>query len=191
MSCALRIANKECPGETRIHRSQRTVRNRQLAPRNSELPLVSSRRTLKVAQAIRQVVSMAILTEIKDPRVRDVTVTAVEVTPDLRQARVFVSVRGDETKANLSLHGLRSAAGFLQSRIAERVDTRYTPKLIFAVDQGVKRSIEVQKMLREVLPADLTHGDEPSDAEALDEDSLDDGALDDDAFHGAPHTEEE
>lgn len=127
---------------------------------------MSSRRTLKVAQAIRQIVSMAILTEIKDPRVRDVTVTAVEVTPDLRQARVFISVRGDETKANLSLHGLRSAAGFLQSRIAERVDTRYTPKLTFVVDQGVKRSIEVQKMLREVLPDELARGDEPFAGEA-------------------------
>ena len=135
---------------------------------------MASRRTLKVAQAIRQVVSMAILTEIKDPRVRDVTVTAVEVTPDLRQARVFVSVLGDEAKANLSLHGLRSAAGFLQSKIAERVDTRYTPRLSFVIDQGVKRSIEVQKMLREVLPEELTPtnhtGDEsPSNSSGTDE----------------------
>ena len=134
---------------------------------------MASRRTLKVAQAIRQVVSMAILTEIKDPRVRDVTVTAVEVTPDLRQARVFVSVLGDETKAKLSLHGLRSAAGFLQSKIAERVDTRYTPRLSFIIDQGVKRSIEVQKMLREVLPEELTHTDPAGDESSSNSSGID------------------
>jgi ribosome-binding factor A len=111
-----------------------------------------SRRTEKAAEAIRGVVSMAILAELKDPRVRDVTVTYVEVSADLRHAKVHVSVMGDETHQKLTLRGLQSAAGFLQAKIAERIDIRYTPKLSFLLDQGVKRSIEVAKILREVLP---------------------------------------
>jgi ribosome-binding factor A len=113
---------------------------------------MTSRRVLKVAEAIREVVSMAILVELKDPRIQDVTVTYVEVSPDLRHAKVHVSVMGDETKQNLSLRGLTSAAGFLQTKIAKRIDTRYTPKLQFLLDQGVKRSIEVSRILGELFP---------------------------------------
>jgi ribosome-binding factor A len=119
---------------------------------------MSTRRVQKVAEAIREVVSMSILTELQDPRVRDVTVTGVEASGDLRFAKVMVSVMGDETRQNLTLRGLQSAAGFLQSKIADRVDLRWTPRLTFVLDQGVKRSIEVAKILREVLP-----GDKPAD----------------------------
>lgn len=113
---------------------------------------MSSRRAQKAAEAIREVVSMAILTELQDPRIRDVTVTYVEVSADLRHAKVHVSVMGDETHQNLSLRGLQSAAGFLQSKIAQRVDLRYTPRLNFVLDQGVKRSIEISQILDRVLP---------------------------------------
>jgi ribosome-binding factor A len=113
---------------------------------------MSSRRLLKAAEAIREVVSMAILAEIRDPRVKDVTVTHVDVSPDMRNAKVHVSVMGDERQQNLSLRGLQSSAGFLQAKIAERIDTRYTPRLTFELDLGVKKSIEIAKILREVLP---------------------------------------
>jgi ribosome-binding factor A len=113
---------------------------------------MSTRRSLKVAEAIREVVSMAILTELSDPRVKDVTVTFVEVASDLRYAKVHVSVMGDETQQQLSLRGLQSAAGFLQAKIAKQIDMRYTPRLTFLLDQGVKHSIEIAKILREVLP---------------------------------------
>ena len=95
---------------------------------------------------------MSILTELQDPRVRDVTVTGVEASGDLRFAKVMVSVMGDETRQNLTLRGLQSAAGFLQSKIADRIDLRYTPRLTFVLDQGVKHSIAVAQILREVLP---------------------------------------
>jgi ribosome-binding factor A len=111
-----------------------------------------SRRAQKAAEAIREVVSMAILAELKDPRIQDVTVTFVEVSPDLRHAKVHVSVMGDEAKQRLTLRGLESAAGFLQAKCASRIDTRYTPRLAFVLDQGVKRSIEISRILREVLP---------------------------------------
>ena len=113
---------------------------------------MTSRRVLKAAEAIREVVSMAILIELRDPRICDVTVTLVEVSPDMRYAKVHVSVMGDEAKQNLSLRGLQNASGFLQQKIAKRIDTRYTPRLRFVLDQGVKRSIEVSRILNEVLP---------------------------------------
>ena len=116
------------------------------------LPTMSSRRTEKAAEAVREVVSMAILAELNDPRVRDVTVTYVEVSRDLRYAKIHVSVMGDEARQKLTLRGLQSAAGFLQAKIAERIDIRYTPKLSFLLDQGVKRSIAVAQILKEVLP---------------------------------------
>ncbi len=115
-----------------------------------------SRRAQKTAEAIREVVSMAILAELRDPRVRDVTVTYVEVSGDLRHAKVHVSVMGTETKQDLSVRGLQNAAGFLQSKIADRVAMRYTPKLSFVLDQGVKRSIEISRILKQVLPEQET-----------------------------------
>ena len=95
---------------------------------------MASRRVLKAAEAIREVVSMAILTEIRDPRIQDVTVTYVEVSGDMRQAKVHISVMGDEKKQQLTLHGLQNSSGFLQKKMNERHDTRYTPKLRFEFD---------------------------------------------------------
>jgi ribosome-binding factor A len=123
---------------------------------------MTSRRVLKAAEAIREVVSMAILTELKDPRVKDVTVTYVEVSPDMRQAKVHVSVMGDETKQELSLRGLQNSAGFLQTKVAKRIDTRYTPRLMFVLDLGVKKSIEISQILQAVLPSTPpTESDQP------------------------------
>lgn len=113
-----------------------------------------SRRVLKAAEAIREVVSLGILMDLKDPRVEHVTVTGVEVTPDMREARVKVSIMGDETKQRLCLRGLESSAGYLQQKIAKRIDTRYTPRVKFEIDQGVKKSIEINEILRRVLPPD-------------------------------------
>jgi len=128
---------------------------------------MSSRRVLKVAEAIREVVSMAILTELRDPRISDVTVTYVEVSGDLRSAKVHVSVMGNEAKQKLCLHGLQNSAGFLQQKVARRIETRYTPRLTFLLDQGVKHSIEVNRLLSQLLPAAVTPDDETGDDETL------------------------
>ena len=111
---------------------------------------------------------MAILADLNDPRVQNVTVTYVEVSGDLRQAKVHVSVMGDEVKQELSLRGLKSAAGFLQSKCADRIDTRYTPRIEFVLDQGVKRSIEISRILDEVLP-DRGQPDSAENVDARDE----------------------
>lgn len=111
---------------------------------------------------------MAILTELRDPRIRNVTVTYVEMAGDMRQAKIHVSVMGDETQQDLSLRGLRNASGFLQQKVAQRIDTRYTPRLKFVLDQGVKNSIEVGRILEEVLPARPDEPDEADQSQPID-----------------------
>ena len=113
---------------------------------------MSSRRVLKAAEAIREVVSMAILTELRDPRIANVTVTYVELSADMRHAKIHVSIMGDEAQQTLTLRGLQNAAGFLQQKVSTRIDTRYTPRLKFVLDQGVKNSIAVSQILGELLP---------------------------------------
>lgn len=95
---------------------------------------------------------MAIIADLKDPRINDVTVTFVEVSPDMRQAKVHVSVMGDDTKQRLCLRGLQSSAGYLQQKIGNRIDTRYTPRLQFEIDKGLQNSMRVTRILEEVLP---------------------------------------
>ena len=129
---------------------------------------MTSRRAQKTAEAVREVVGMAILADLQDPRIRGVTVTFVEVSDDLRHAKVHVSIMGSETQQKLSLRGLQNAAGYLQAKIASRVEMRYTPRLTFVLDQGVKKSIEVAEILKRVLPQE----DEPvPEQEALEDDS--------------------
>jgi ribosome-binding factor A len=96
---------------------------------------------------------------LKDPRVKNVTVTFVEVSADLRLAKVHVSVMGDETQEDLSLRGLRNAAGYLQQKVSNRVDLRYTPKLQFVLDKGIKNAFEVTRILEEVLPKEDSQED--------------------------------
>lgn len=114
---------------------------------------------------------MSILTELKDPRVRDVTVTKVEMSADMRHAKVYVSIMGDETKQRLSLRGLRNAAGFLQSKLGDRIESRYTPRIEFVIDEGVKKSIAIDQILREVLPP------KADDEAGQDQNDLDDAEL--------------
>ena len=110
------------------------------------------RRQLKAAEAVREVVSMAILTHVRDPRVQNITVLGVAMSSDMRTATVRVSVMGSPAKQTLALRGLANSAGFLQSLIAKRIETRYTPRLKFELDGGVKQSIEIALMLEAVLP---------------------------------------
>lgn len=111
---------------------------------------MTNRRLLKAAEAIREVVAASILTELRDPRVRDVTVVGVTVSPDMREAKVSVSIMGDETKQGLSLRGLQNAAGFLQSKIASRIEARHTPRLQFVIDKGVQHSLLVGEILAKI-----------------------------------------
>ena len=121
---------------------------------------MTSRRTLKVAEALRETVATQILFGLKDPRVKNVTVLGVKVSGDLRNAKVYVSVMGDEKTQTLTMHGLNSARGFLQSKIADELSLRYTPILEFVLDPGVKKSIRASEILRGVIPESERADDE-------------------------------
>ncbi|MGC6446918.1 MAG: 30S ribosome-binding factor RbfA [Rubripirellula sp.] len=132
---------------------------------------MSSRRLLKAGEAIREVVASSILTELRDPRVRDVTVVGVKVSPDMREAKVSVSVMGDEAQQQLSLRGLQNAAGFLQSKIASRIDTRHTPRLQFVIDKGVQHSLLVGEILEKIKQEKASDSKEDADGAAAIEDA--------------------
>jgi len=113
---------------------------------------MNTRRTAKAAEAIRETVSLTILCGLRDPRVKNVTVLRAEVSGDLRAAKIYVSVMGDAKAQSLTMHGLDSARGFIQSKVADRLQTKNTPVLKFVLDPGVKFSAETSQMLRTVLP---------------------------------------
>lgn len=136
---------------------------------------MASRRTLKAAEAIREVVAMSILAEVKDPRVRGVTITQVEVSGDMRQAKVYFMILGGEGKERNALRGLQSAAGFFQSKVARRIDSRYTPTLQFVVDEGMKNLMEVSRILaEEKAQREAQENSEENDSEVDDESEADD-----------------
>lgn len=122
---------------------------------------MSTRRIARVASVIREVVSTSILQELRDPRIQHVTVLGADVTPDLRYATIRISVMGDDRTAALTMHGLNSARGYLQSKVGERIKSRYTPELRFQLDKGVQKLAEASRILREVLP-DETHDETPA-----------------------------
>jgi len=106
-------------------------------------------RMRRVNEVVREVLGAAIATELKDPRIGFVTVTEVDTSPDLRAARVYVSVLGSQQERDEALEGLRSAHGFLQSRIAAEVRMKRTPTLTFHYDESVEQGIRLSKLLEE------------------------------------------
>jgi ribosome-binding factor A len=113
-----------------------------------------SHRSLRMAEAIREVVSQAILFEVSDPRVKGITVLHVEVAGDLRSASAFISIMGTEAEQDNAMRGLKSATGFLQSLVAARLQTRFTPVLSFKRDEGIKKSVEMSKLIEDTLAGD-------------------------------------
>jgi ribosome-binding factor A len=111
---------------------------------------MSGERMRRVDEAMREVLSGAITSEIKDPRVGFVTVTAVQTSPDLRHARVFVSVLGDDPHRRRSMDGLESAHGFLQRRVASELRLKHTPTLHFLYDDSVDRGLRISEIIEEV-----------------------------------------
>ena len=117
-----------------------------------------SRRTERVDDILRSELSMLILRDLHDPRVRLATVSEVHVTPDLRRARVMVSVVGEESAREHAVEALRHAAGFLRKQLAARVNMRVTPELIFELDRGAEHSAHIASLLET-----LHHDDDDQD----------------------------
>jgi ribosome-binding factor A len=112
-----------------------------------------SGRMRRVNEAVRQVLSETV-PELKDPRIGFVTVTGVETSPDLRQARVFVSILGSERKRERSLAALQAAHPFLQARIARELRLKRTPQLTFEYDPTVERGVRLGQLIDELAPDD-------------------------------------
>ncbi len=113
---------------------------------------MSNDRMRRVDEAMREVLSGAITSEIKDPRVGFVTVTAVETSADLRHARVFVSVLGDDAVRRRSMDGLQSAHGYLQKRLSGELRLKNTPTLQFLYDDSVDRGLRISEIIEEEGP---------------------------------------
>lgn len=136
-------------------------------------------RMRRVNEAVKEVLSAAIATEIKDPRLGFVTVTGAKVSPDLRHAKVFVSVLGRKAEKEKTLQILVAAHGFLQSRLAEELHMKRTPELEFLYDESVDEGMKIHMMLRKQErdlgidlsqpPAEEAEPEEEADAEAEEE----------------------
>jgi ribosome-binding factor A len=129
-------------------------------------------RLARVSEAIRETASETILYDMNDPRIKLVTVTRAEVSGDLQHAKVYVSIMGTEKEQQLTLRGLRHATGFVQSKLAKRLQTRYTPVIQFVLDEGVKKSIELSRLLAAELGNGRTQTDEATDENTTDDESL-------------------
>lgn len=143
---------------------------------------MKTHRLARVAEVVREVAASTILFELKDPRVKNVTVTRCEVSADLQHAKVFVSVMGSEKYQRDALFGLNNAAGFVQSKLADRLQTRFLPVITFVEDVGVKKSIEVMRILAEErkLRGEV-EPEKPALVDDTDVDTDDDDTNDDDA----------
>jgi ribosome-binding factor A len=115
---------------------------------------MASERMRRIDHAIREVIGDAVAVDIKDPRVGFITVTDVSTSPDLTQARVYVSVLGDATQREDSMAGLQSAHGFLQARVASELRLKRTPTLTFVYDQTTDQALRIDALIdQEVGPA--------------------------------------
>jgi ribosome-binding factor A len=119
----------------------------------SRLNGAMSERMRRVNESVRQVLAEA-LPELKDPRLGLITVTAVDTAPDLRHAKVYVSVLGSSRKQRASIVGLEAAHGVLQSRIARELRLKRTPQLTFEYDPTVERGVRMSRLIDELAPDD-------------------------------------
>ncbi|MBQ4404656.1 MAG: 30S ribosome-binding factor RbfA [Selenomonadaceae bacterium] len=104
----------------------------------------------KLQELIKQEMSKMLLTDLKDPRIGFVTVTDVEMTGDLREAKIYVSVMGGAEQVKNSLEGLNSALGFIRREIGQRIRLRFTPEISFALDTSLDYGEHIQKLLLQV-----------------------------------------
>lgn len=111
---------------------------------------MSQTRVERLNAAFQKEISDILRNDIKDPRVGFVSVTRVDLTQDLRQARVYFSVLGPEEEREASLEGLQSAAGFIRSEVARRVRLRYAPEMVFRLDDSIVHGVRIMELLNQV-----------------------------------------
>jgi ribosome-binding factor A len=110
---------------------------------------MASARMRRINEVLREVVGAAIGTELSDPRIGFVTVTSVKTSPDLRTAKVYVSVLGSEEEREATLSGLRSSRGVIQSKIAAETRMKRTPAVSFHYDETIEQGVRISRLLEE------------------------------------------
>jgi ribosome-binding factor A len=115
---------------------------------------MSARRAERVAEAVREAIAEMLLRDIKDPRIGMVTLTTVELTDDLKNAKVYFSCVGDAATRERSLSGLRSATGFIKAQVTRRLKLRYAPELTFLFDPSLEVAGRIADLLRQAHPSD-------------------------------------
>jgi ribosome-binding factor A len=115
---------------------------------------VTSQRAQRVGETIHQEVSQLLIRGLKDPRIGFVTITAVDVTPDLRMARIYYTVIGDEESRKTSAAGLKSSVPYIKQQIGKQLRLRYVPEITFEYDESVDYGNRIEDLLRKVKPAD-------------------------------------
>ncbi len=123
-----------------------------------------TRRTEKLKEFIKEQVSEIILQEVRDPRIGFVSVTDVEVSGDLRHAKIFVSVLGDEDAKTATISGLQSALKFIRGELGRRLQMRFTPEILFRLDTSIERGSRVVSLIRDVAQG-ATHDNDAAPAD--------------------------
>ncbi len=117
---------------------------------------MSTRRTARLSEVVKQEVSKIILYEMNDPRISFITIIKADVAPDLKKAKIYVSILGDEATQRMTMRGLEHAKGFIQTELGARLKIRYTPHLEFCLDESVKKSMHISKLIEDAIKSDDT-----------------------------------
>lgn len=112
--------------------------------------MLEYKRSDRIGEAIREVISSILLREINDPRIQFVSVMRVEVSSDLQHAKIFVSIIGSDDKKQEAFEGLKSARGFIQRKLGKRIHLRCTPEISFKMDTSVDEGMHIYDLLQEI-----------------------------------------
>lgn len=135
----------------------------------------NSIKNTRINSEVQRELSQLISREIKDPRINPMTtVTAVDVTPDLKHAKVYISVIGDDESKKNTLAGLKSAASFIRGQLARSINLRNTPELSFVIDQSIEYAIQMSKLIDSVNGNNASEFDNEKDSEEFMEDNSED-----------------
>ncbi len=115
---------------------------------------MSDKRVRRFSELLKQEISKIILREVKDPRIGFVSLTDVEVSGDLKHAKIYVSVYGSEQEKKETMKGLEKAQGFIRRLVGERITTYHTPELLFRYDDSIEHGVYISKLIEEVREED-------------------------------------
>lgn len=136
-----------------------------LATGHWRLAMPRFKRTDRLNEQLRQEISLLVRDEVRDPRVGVVTITAVETSPELDHARVYITALGDDQEKEEALAGLQSAAPFIRTQLGRRLHIRRIPELHFQIDRVLEEASRIEALLREVLPEEEAPSADASEPE--------------------------